>query len=172
MAQLASNEAHNPAVTYCLPAARLTLMRFASNEAATVPSPPAWPCTPLHPPTPLEPPMAQLASNEAHDPAATSRLPAARLALTRFASNEAVTAPSPPAWPRTPLHPATPLEHGPARLQRGPRPCRHFPPPCCPLHVHAICLQRGRYCTIASCLASYPATLPQPLTHPAQGPLS
>ena len=75
MAQLASNEAHNPAITYCL-------TRFASNEAATAPSPPAWPCTPLHPPTQLEPSMAQLASKEAHNPAATSCLPAACLALT------------------------------------------------------------------------------------------
>ena len=167
MAQLASNKAHDPATTSRLPAARLTLTRFASNEAVTAPSPPAWPCTMLHPATPLEPSMAQLASNEAHDPAATSRLPAACLMLTRFTSNEAVTALSPPAWPCTPLHPATPLEHGPAHLQQGPRPCRHFPP--C---VHAICLQQGHYCTIASCLASYPATLPQPLTHPARGPLS
>ena len=45
--------------------------------------------------------MAHLASNEAHDPAATSRLPAARLVFMRFTSNEAVTAPLPPAWPHT-----------------------------------------------------------------------
>ena len=40
--------------------------------------------------------MAQLTSNKAHDPAATSRL-----VFMRFASNEAVTAPLPPAWPHT-----------------------------------------------------------------------
>ena len=82
MAQLASNKTHNPAVTYCLPAACLVLTRFASNEAATAPSPPAWPHALLHPPALLEPPMAQLASNEARDPAATSCLPAAHLVLT------------------------------------------------------------------------------------------
>ena len=82
MAQLASNKAHDPATTSCLPAACLMLMQFASNEAVTAPSPPAWPRTLLHPATPLEPSMAQLASNEAHDPAATSCLPAACLALT------------------------------------------------------------------------------------------
>ena len=80
MAQLTSNEAQDPAATSRLPAARLALTRFASNEAVTALSPPAWPRTLLHhPATPLEPSMAQLASNEAHDPAATSCLPAARL---------------------------------------------------------------------------------------------
>ena len=83
MAQLASNKAHNPAITYCLLAACLLLTQFASNEAATALSPPAWPHTLLHPATPLEPPMAQLASNEAHNPAITYYyLPAAHLTLT------------------------------------------------------------------------------------------
>ena len=40
--------------------------------------------------------MAQLTSNKAHDPATTSRL-----VFMRFASNEAITAPLPPAWPHT-----------------------------------------------------------------------